>query len=55
MRAESKFPVDPLKLSLVVIEKLRDSRLDEALELVRASERENDGKGVASMSVGITS
>ncbi|KIW66755.1 hypothetical protein PV04_06054 [Phialophora macrospora] len=46
MIQESKFLVDPLKLAQNVVEKLRDHQLDEALELVRASEKSRDGKGV---------
>ncbi|OCT51234.1 hypothetical protein CLCR_07990 [Cladophialophora carrionii] len=46
MRQESKYLVDPLKLAQGVVEKLRDHQFDEALELVRASEKSRDGKGV---------
>ncbi|EXJ58252.1 hypothetical protein A1O7_05677 [Cladophialophora yegresii CBS 114405] len=46
MRQESKYLVDPLKLAQGILEKLRDHQLDEALELVRASEKSLDGKGV---------
>lgn len=49
MRQESKFLVDPLKLAQNVIEKLRDHQLEEALELVRVSEKANEGKGVDSI------
>ncbi|KAJ9609679.1 hypothetical protein H2200_006007 [Cladophialophora chaetospira] len=49
MREEVKFLEDPLKLAQNIVEKLRDHKLDEALELVRASERANDGKGVANV------
>lgn len=46
MREEAKYLVDPLKLAQSVVEKLRESQLQEALALVRASEKSNDGKGV---------
>src|ERR1700712_1517504 len=46
MWQESKYLVDPLKLAQEIVQKLRDNQLEEALELVRASEKANDGKGV---------
>ena len=46
MRKEAKYLVDPLKLAHGVLDKLRENKLEEALELVRASDRANDGKGM---------
>ncbi|KIY00859.1 uncharacterized protein Z520_03525 [Fonsecaea multimorphosa CBS 102226] len=46
MEKEARFLTDPLKLAQGVVEKLRDHNLQEALGLVRASERAHDGKGV---------
>ncbi|KIW32499.1 uncharacterized protein PV07_04038 [Cladophialophora immunda] len=46
MEKEARYLVDPLKLAQGVVEKLRDHNLQAALELVRASERAHNGKGV---------
>jgi pentatricopeptide repeat protein len=46
MIRESKYLLDPLKLAQSVVEKLRDHQLDEALALVRASEKSRDGEAV---------
>ncbi|OAP60277.1 hypothetical protein AYL99_05279 [Fonsecaea erecta] len=46
MEKEARYLVDPLKLAQGVVEKLRDHNLQAALELVRASERTQNGKGV---------
>ena len=46
MGQEAKYLVDPLKLAQGIVEKLRDRKLEEALELVRASDRALDGKAV---------
>lgn len=49
MKEEARYLVDPLKLAHRVIEILREGQLQEALALVRASEKNNDGKGVESV------
>jgi len=46
MQREATFLVDPLKLAETVVEKLRASRLDDALALVRASEKSREGMPV---------
>lgn len=46
MTQEARFLVDPLKLAQAVVEKLRDSDLEAALQLVRASEKARDGMPV---------
>ncbi|EXJ54973.1 uncharacterized protein A1O5_12884 [Cladophialophora psammophila CBS 110553] len=46
MEKEAKYLVDPLKLAQGIVEKLRDHNLQAALELVRASDRVHNGKGV---------
>ena len=49
MSQEAKYLVDPLKLAQGTVEKLRDHKLEEALALVRASDKALDGKGIDSI------
>ena len=46
MKQEAKYLVDPLKLAQEIVSKLREHQLEEALALVRASEKSLDGDGV---------
>ena len=46
IRTELTYLVDPLRLAQNIVEKLRDNQLEQAMELVRASDKARDGKGV---------